>query len=66
MRGASLSNSNLHYFPLAARFVLLLFLILAVLVALVEFGILSYAYEKLGLPHRVAFALLIASLLGAT
>jgi uncharacterized membrane protein len=56
--------SGLHYFPLTPLFLLAL-LVLAVLVAFVEVGILRYAYEKIGIPRRHVFAVLMATLLGS-
>jgi uncharacterized membrane protein len=56
--------SGLHYFPLTPLF-LLAALVLAVLVAFVEVGILRYAYEKIGVARRYVFAVLMASLLGS-
>ena len=44
--------SSMHYFPLAWPFFLLLILLFFVEIALIEIGILSYAYEKIGVPHR--------------
>jgi uncharacterized membrane protein len=56
--------SGLHYFPLTPLFLIAAFL-LAVLVAFVEVGILRYAYEKIGVPRRHVFAVLMATLLGS-
>jgi len=42
----------------------LLFLV-GLLTALIEFGILGYAYEKLGVNHRYVLALLLLCLLGS-
>ena len=41
--------SSMHYFPVTTPFMALLFIALAVLVALIEFGVISYAYEKMGI-----------------
>ena len=57
--------SNLHFFPLALPFVLGLFLLLGVLIALLEVGILEYAYIKIGVDRRALFAVLLLSLLGS-
>ena len=57
--------SNLHYFPLALPFVLGLFLLMGVLIALIEVGILEYAYIKIGVNRRALFAVLLLSLLGS-
>jgi len=56
--------SSLHFFPLTPLFLLAL-LVLAVLVAFVEIGILRYAYEKIGVARRHVFAVLMATLLGS-
>jgi uncharacterized membrane protein len=57
--------SSMHYFPLAWPFLLALALIFAVVVVLVELGVLKYAYERMGIPPRYVFAVLLLSLLGA-
>jgi uncharacterized membrane protein len=57
--------SQLHYFPLAAPFLLALFLVFIVLVAVIELRILRYAYEKMGIDRRYVYALLILSLVGS-
>ncbi|HEX3999212.1 MAG TPA: DUF1614 domain-containing protein [Pirellulales bacterium] len=54
-----------HYFPLAWPFLLGLFLLLGFLIAMVEIGILRYAYEKIGITRRSAFLLLLLSLFGS-
>ena len=55
----------MHYFPLAWPFLLGLFLLFAFLVALVQLGILRYAYEKVGISRQHAFTLLLLSLFGS-
>jgi uncharacterized membrane protein len=57
--------SDLHFFPLAWPFVLGLLLLMGLLVALVEVGILEYAYAKIGVNRRYLFAVLFLSLLGS-
>jgi uncharacterized membrane protein len=57
--------SSMHYFPLAWPFLLALAVLFAVLVALVELGILKYAYERMGVPPRYVLAVLLLSLLGS-
>jgi uncharacterized membrane protein len=57
--------SSLHFIPLALPFFLALFLIAAFLFALLEVGILRYAYEKMGVSRRYVFAVLALSLLGS-
>ncbi len=55
----------MHYFPVTAPFVLLLFLVFGVLLALVQLGIIEYAYSKIGIQPRWIFLFLILSLLGS-
>jgi uncharacterized membrane protein len=57
--------SPLHYFPLAAPFVLAFFLFLVLVIVFIEVGILEYAYEKIGINRRYIFSLLLLSLLGS-
>jgi uncharacterized membrane protein len=57
--------SPLHYFPLAAPFLLAFFFFLAIVVAFVEIGVLEYAYERIGIKRRYVFGLLLLSLLGS-
>jgi uncharacterized membrane protein len=55
----------MHYFPLSPLFMVLGFAAFAVLVAVVEFGLISYAYEKMGVGRRYIFSVLLLSLLGS-
>lgn len=57
--------SDLHFFPLGLPFVLALFLLMSLLIAFIEVGILEYAYAKMGVNRRYIFALLLLSLLGS-
>jgi uncharacterized membrane protein len=57
--------SNLHYLPLSLPFFSILVGIFVGLVALVEFGVLSYTYTRIGLRPRPALWQLFASLLGS-
>jgi uncharacterized membrane protein len=57
--------SDLHFFPLALPFVLGLFLLLGLLIALIEVGLLEYAYTKIGVDRRYVFAVLLLSLFGS-
>jgi uncharacterized membrane protein len=57
--------SSLHFFPLALPFLLALFLLVLLVIAVVEIGLLEYAYEKIGIDRRHVFALLVLSLLGS-
>jgi uncharacterized membrane protein len=55
----------MHYFPLALPFLLILVLGLIFLIALIEVGILRYAYRKIGVGSRHMFTLLFLCLLGS-
>ncbi len=55
----------MHYFPLALPFFLILAFAFIFLLALIEVGILEYAYGKIGIGRRHMFTLLIFSLLGS-
>jgi len=55
----------MHYFPLALPFLLILAFAFILLLALIEVGILEYAYAKIGVGRRHMFALLVMSLLGS-
>jgi uncharacterized membrane protein len=57
--------SALHFFPLAAPFLIALFLIVVVVIASIEVGVIGYAYERIGIERRHVFALLLLSLLGS-
>jgi uncharacterized membrane protein len=54
-----------HYLPWSASFVLTLALLLTLALILVELDLVTFAYERLGLHHRVAVALLFLSLVGS-
>jgi uncharacterized membrane protein len=56
---------HLSYLPLAPLFFAMLGGVLLALVALVEVGVLRYAYLRIGASPRVATALLFGSLLGS-
>ncbi|HET6464769.1 MAG TPA: DUF1614 domain-containing protein [Nitrospiria bacterium] len=57
--------SSLHYFPLTGPFLIALFFIIGFIIVLVEIGVLSYAYEKMGVGRQYVFGLLVFSLLGS-
>lgn len=57
--------SSMHYFPLAWPFLVGLLFLFFVLVALVELGLLKYAYERMGIPPRYVLTVLLLSLLGS-
>jgi uncharacterized membrane protein len=55
----------MHYFPLAWPFLLGLLFLFVVVVALIELGVLKYAYERIGIPPRYVLGILLLSLLGS-
>jgi len=55
----------MHYFPVTTPFMLLLGLIFALVVALIEVGAISYAYEKMGIHRRYVFGILLLTLAGS-
>jgi uncharacterized membrane protein len=55
----------MHYFPLALPFLLILFFLFALLILLIEIGLLGYAYERIGVNRRYVFILLFLSLIGS-
>lgn len=57
--------SGLHFFPVTLPFVVALFFLIGLVIVLIEIGILEYAYEKIGIKRRYAFAVLLLSLLGS-
>jgi uncharacterized membrane protein len=57
--------SPLHFFPLAAPFLIALLLIAVMVIVFIEVGAIGYAYEKIGIERHYAFALLLLSLLGS-
>jgi uncharacterized membrane protein len=58
-------SSGLHFFPLALPFVLGLLLLVGLLIAFIEVGVLEYAYAKMGINRRYVFGLLLVSLRGS-
>jgi uncharacterized membrane protein len=57
--------TGLHFFPLASPFILGLLFLFGLLVALIEIGVIGYAYEKMGVRRRYVFLVLLLSLLGS-
>jgi len=57
--------SPFHFFRRALPFVLGLLVLVGLVVALIEVGVLQYAYEKLGVSRRYVFPVLALSLLGS-
>jgi uncharacterized membrane protein len=54
-----------HYLPLPLPFFALLVGAFLVVVALIQIGILRYAYLRMGVGSRAAMALLLGSLIGS-
>jgi len=57
--------SSFHYFPLSWPFLLALFVLLLIAIAVIELRILKYAYERMGIPPRYALLILLLSLFGS-
>jgi uncharacterized membrane protein len=55
----------MHYFPLTAPFMLVLFVAFTALVVLLQLGVITYAYEKMGIGRRYILGILLLSLLGS-
>jgi uncharacterized membrane protein len=55
----------MHYFPVSLPFILLFLFLFVVLITFIEIGILSYAYQRMGIDRRHLFSLLLLSLLGS-
>ncbi len=55
----------MNYYPIALPFFFIFLGALALLLVMVEIGVLRYAYERIGIHPRYVFALLLVSLLGA-
>jgi uncharacterized membrane protein len=55
----------MHYFPLEWPFLLALFFIFVVVVALIELHILTHVYRQIGIPSRYVMAVLLCTLLGS-
>jgi uncharacterized membrane protein len=57
--------SNIHYLPLTPAFFAILIGLFLLLVAMIQVGILRYAYMRLGVSSGAAILLLLASLIGS-
>ena len=57
--------TGFHFLPLAPLFFMGLAILFALAIGLIEWGILSYAYEKMGVSRRYVFLVLFLSLLGS-
>jgi len=58
-------TSLYHFFPLALPLLLALLLLLGLVIALIEIGVLEYAYEKMGISRRYILAILLLSFFGS-
>ena len=56
---------SLHFFPLTLPFILAFVFLIGIVIALIEIGIIQYAYVKMGVSRRHVFAVLILTLLGS-
>jgi uncharacterized membrane protein len=63
--GSRMQMSHLHYLPLTLPFFSILILVLVLLAGLLRFGVLGYAYTRIGISLGAAFLLLAASLIGS-
>lgn len=55
----------MQYVPIGLPFFLAFWFLVAVLITLIEIGVLSYAFESMGVNRRYMFALLVFCLLGS-
>jgi uncharacterized membrane protein len=60
-----MAKSKINFFPLSSPFILVLFVLIILLIVSIEFDVIQYAYEKIGIDRRYVFALLLLSLLGS-
>lgn len=58
-------RSSSHYFPVAPLFILLGVVATVLLLILFELHIISFAYQKLGIPPRAVMVCLLCSLVGS-
>ena len=54
-------SSSFHFLP---PFFGILALLFAVVIAVLQIGVIGYAYEKMGISRVVAYGILFASLIG--
>ncbi|MFQ5846983.1 MAG: DUF1614 domain-containing protein [Candidatus Methylomirabilales bacterium] len=57
--------SSFNFLPLALPFIVAFVFLAGLVIALIEIGILQYAYEKIGIHPRYVFTLLLLSLVGS-
>ena len=60
-----MQTSPYHFLPYSPWVYLGFLVLLAAVIALVEIGVLHYAADRLGLPRRLAFLLLLLCLIGS-
>ena len=60
-----MSMGSLHFFPLTLPFILAFVFLIGIVIALIEIGIIQYAYVKMGVSRRHVFAVLVLTLLGS-
>ena len=61
-----MESHSIHYFPLEWPFLLGLLALLSLVVLLVELKVLSYAYERMGVPPRYIAGILLLTLVGSS
>jgi uncharacterized membrane protein len=57
--------THIHYFPVAWPFVVFLAGLFIGLMLIIQFGVLRYAYSRIGIDRRYVFGVLLLSLLGS-
>ncbi|GIW47018.1 MAG: hypothetical protein KatS3mg078_0895 [Deltaproteobacteria bacterium] len=60
-----MGKHSTFYFPFTRPFFIFFFFILITLIAMIEIGIIHYAYEKIGIDKHLVAVLLLLSLLGS-
>src|SRR5947208_6170995 len=60
-----MSMGSIHFFPLTLPFILAFVFLIGIVIALIEIGIIQYAYVKIGVSRRHVFAVLVLALLGS-
>ena len=60
-----MDSTSIQYFPLPAAFLLILAALLVLLFVLTVFGVLRYAYSRIGIAPQYFFTILVLTLLGS-
>ncbi len=55
----------MHYVPIGLPFFLAFWFLFAILAALIQIGVLQFAFQSMGVSRRYMFSLLVLSLLGS-